>query len=175
MPILPDVLEPGLTIVFCGSAASDVSAARGAYYANPQNKFWRTIHEVGLTPRLLAPEEFHTMPRYGLGLTDLAKEESGMDVQLSRDADDAAGLRARIMRVHPRILAFTAKRPAQVFLGRMKIEYGWQDETLGGTKLYVLTSPSPAAVRWWDIAPWRTLADAARGEDDAPTPQGGRA
>ncbi|NIR58662.1 MAG: mismatch-specific DNA-glycosylase, partial [Gammaproteobacteria bacterium] len=35
MAVLPDVLAENLDIVFCGSAAGRVSAARGAYYAHP--------------------------------------------------------------------------------------------------------------------------------------------
>ena len=36
-PVLPDVLGPGLRIVFCGMAAGDRSAREGAYYADPGN------------------------------------------------------------------------------------------------------------------------------------------
>lgn len=43
--ILPDVIEPGLRIVFCGTAAGAKSAAVGAYYAGPGNAFWATLHE----------------------------------------------------------------------------------------------------------------------------------
>ena len=53
--VLPDVLAPGLRIVFCGTAAGTVSARRGAYYAHPQNRFWPALHAVGLTPRLMRP------------------------------------------------------------------------------------------------------------------------
>ena len=37
MTILPDVLAPGLDIVFCGTAVGNVSAQRGVYYAGPGN------------------------------------------------------------------------------------------------------------------------------------------
>ena len=95
--ILPDVLAPGLRIVFCGTAAGAVPAARGFYYAHPQNRFWRALHAAGLTPRLLAASEFATLPAYGLGLTDIAKSVSGMDKQLppgalGRGACEALGL-----------------------------------------------------------------------------------
>ena len=100
--VLPDVLGPGLHIVFCGSAAGAVSARVGAYYAGPGNRFWRTLHRVGLTPRLLAPAEFHTVLRYGIGLTDLCKTESGADADLSRHADDAAALGDKIARTPAR-------------------------------------------------------------------------
>ena len=33
--ILSDLLQPGLRLVFCGTAAGAVSAAKGAYYAGP--------------------------------------------------------------------------------------------------------------------------------------------
>ncbi len=80
--VLPDVLEPGLKVVFCGTAAGTVSARRGAYYAHPQNKFWRVLFAVGLTPRLVRPEEYRELPQWGLGLTDIAKHVSGMDREL---------------------------------------------------------------------------------------------
>ncbi|GEO17500.1 hypothetical protein [Microvirga aerophila] len=36
---LPEVLLPNLKIVFCGTAAGNRSAASGAYYAQPGNRF----------------------------------------------------------------------------------------------------------------------------------------
>ena len=89
--ILPDVLMSGLKIVFCGTAAGNESARQGAYYAHPGNKFWRTLHVIGLTPRKLRPAEFAEVLEYGIGLTDLAKYVSGNDDTLSpRDFDPAA-------------------------------------------------------------------------------------
>ena len=79
--VLPDVLGSGLSIVFCGSAAGAASARAGAYYAGPGNRFWPTLYRVGLTPRILAPADFRTVRRYGIGLTDLCKTESGSDVR----------------------------------------------------------------------------------------------
>lgn len=159
--ILPDVLQPGLRVVFCGTAASNVSAEVGAYYAGPGNAFWPTLYAVGLTPRQLAPADFRTLPQYGLGLTDLAKHESGVDAQLSAAAFDAAALTARIVKYGPQILAFTSKTAASVYLGR-RVDYGWQAERIQHTRVFVLPSPSGAARRYWDITPWQVLADAVR-------------
>ena len=80
--VLPDLLQPGLRIVFCGTAAGNVSAVRGAYYAHSQNRFWSALHAIGLTPRQLRPEEYPEMLQWGLGLTDIAKHVSGMDREL---------------------------------------------------------------------------------------------
>lgn len=162
MTVLPDVLEPGLTTVFCGSAASPTSARLGAYYARPGNRFWPTLFEAGFTDRALAPQEFPLLPRYGIGLTDLAKHEWGVDAALSSDAYDADALRARIGEFRPRFLAFTGKRPAGLFLlqsfGAGLTGYGLQEPCVGETRIFVLPSPSGAARRWWSIEPWRTLA-----------------
>jgi TDG/mug DNA glycosylase family protein len=159
-PILDDVLEHGLAVVFCGTAAGTVSAQRGAYYAHPQNKFWGTLYTTGLTPRLFMPEEFATLPGLGIGLTDIAKHTFGMDSELARDSLGRAAtedLRARILRVAPRILAFTSLTGGRRFLGS-KIALGAQTQTIGATRLWVLPSPSPAAHWNWDESVWSTLA-----------------
>lgn len=159
MTILPDILAPDLDIVFCGSAAGRVSARRGAYYAGPGNRFWPALHESGLTPKRLAPEAFPTLPRYGLGLTDICQSASGADSQLPTDADDPQALARKIVRYRPRWLAFVGKRPAKVFFGVPRIELGAQpDCAFGATGIFVLPSPSGAARGHWDIAPWIELA-----------------
>ena len=164
--MLPDVLAPGLRLVFCGTAAGAVSAARGCYYAHPQNKFWRTLHAVRLTPRLLDAAEFAELPRFGLGLTDIAKTASGMDKQLPAGALGRAACEAmaeRISRAKPGILAFTSLTAGRRFLGR-DAPFGEQPETIGATRLWLLPSPSPAANWNWERNAhwWRALAEATR-------------
>lgn len=162
-PVLPDVLAPGLRVVFCGSAAGATSARLGAYYAGPGNRFWPTLHRVGLTPRRLAPGEFRSVLRYGIGLTDLNKAEAGPDAGLSATADGAAALADRIARCRPAFLAFNGKRAARVFLGLRAVDYGLQPRRIGDTAICVLPSTSGTASRWWDEAFWRALAGAVRG------------
>jgi double-stranded uracil-DNA glycosylase len=161
--ILPDVLAPGLRIVFCGTAAGTVSAARGCYYAHPQNKFWRTLQAVELTPYRLAPVEFATLPRWGLGLTDIAKSVSGMDRQLPPGALGPApceAMAAKIAAVRPAILAFTSLTAGRRYLGR-DARFGEQPERIGATRIWLLPSPSPTANWNWEEAWWRALATAA--------------
>ena len=71
--VIPDVLAPNLKIVFCGSAVGPKSAELGLPYAGPGNKFWPTLYTAGLTPTALAPADYKTLPKLGLGLTDLNK------------------------------------------------------------------------------------------------------
>ena len=160
--VLPDLLRPGLRVVICGSAAGAVSAARGAYYAGPGNKFWRILAEVGLTPRRLDPGEFREVLSFGIGLTDLVKTHSGSDAVLPREADDVAGLIARIRSVRPRLIAFNGKRAAAAFYGRSgrDVGYGPGPPIADFPPIWVLPSTSGAACGSWSDAPWRQFADA---------------
>ncbi len=155
--VLPDVLVPGLDLVIVGMAASAESARQGAYYAHPGNRFWRALHESGLTPRRLAPADYPQLPDFGIGLTDVCKTQSGADHQLDRAHHDPAAVIAKIERVRPRAAAFNSKNAAQLILGR-KVDYGAQAETIGATRLFVLPSTSGRASAYWDLGPWRDLA-----------------
>ena len=160
--ILPDRLKPGLKLVFCGTAAGRQSALQQAYYAHGQNKFWTTLHRVGLTPYLFAPQDYEKLWALGIGLTDIAKHAYGMDHQLPKDAlgpQAVAALKARILKAKPRILAFTSLNGGRKVMGA-RARAGEQMELLGATRVFILPSPSPLAANHWDIKPWRNLAEA---------------
>jgi len=160
--ILPERLKPGLKLVFCGTAAGRQSALQKAYYAHSQNKFWRTLYEIGLTPSLFAPGEYPALWELGIGLTDIAKFAYGMDHQLPRDSlgrEAAEALRGRILKAAPRFLAFTSFTAGRTVMGK-KAMPGRQPEKIGDTEVWILPSPSPLASNHWDIRPWRALAKA---------------
>lgn len=157
LTILPDVLEPHLKVVFCGTAAGAMSAKLGAYYANPTNRFWSTLYKIGLTPYQLQASEFKSVTQYGIGLTDLAKHVSGSDNVLSKADFGATALHEKILKYQPKILAFTSKRGAQEYFGRKSVDYGLQAEQIGETRLFVLPSPSGAARSYWDETHWFAL------------------
>ena len=163
--ILPDRLRPDLKLVFCGTAAGRQSALQQAYYAHGQNKFWATLHRVGLTPHLFAPQEYERLWELGIGLTDIAKHVYGMDHQLPKDAlgaEAVAALKRRILKAEPRILAFTSLNGGRKVMGATAVA-GEQIDRLGDTRVFILPSPSPLAANHWDIEPWRDLAKAVHG------------
>jgi len=110
MPILPDILGPNLKVVFCGTAAGAASARKRAYYAGPGNKFWKIVHETGITDRLLRPEEYLELQALGIGLTDIAKLTSGADATLRSHHFDTESVRAAVLLHCPSILAFNGKK-----------------------------------------------------------------
>jgi double-stranded uracil-DNA glycosylase len=155
--ILDDLLRPGLRLVICGTAAGTRSAQLKAYYAGPGNKFWKTMHAIGLTPEPIVPLDWRQLESYHIGFTDLAKAHFGMDAELPADSFDAARLRAAIARFAPAALAFNGKKAAQMFYSRPKVGYGRQDR-IDGTDIWVLPSTSGAASGAWSMEPWQQMA-----------------
>jgi len=159
--VLPDVLVPGLKVVFCGNAAGKVSAQRGAPYAGPGNYFWPVLHETGLTPILLAPGEFRRLPEFGLGLTDACKTHFGSDAEVGTANHDPERARRAILEFAPDHVAFVGKQAARIVLGR-PVDYGRQPNLVGEAQAWVLPSTSGLARRFWSVAPWQELAAAVR-------------
>ncbi|MHC1480304.1 mismatch-specific DNA-glycosylase [Frateuria aurantia] len=157
-PVLPDLLEPGLKLIFCGTAPSRRSAAEHAYYAHPGNRFWSALHQAGFTRRQLSPKDYRQLLSLGIGLTDLAKHHYGNDRDLPGDAFDRPGLLAKLEQFQPGIIAFTSKQAALAALQRPRVDYGLCGLPLGPSRVYVLPSPSGQARGHWDLQPWRDLA-----------------
>jgi double-stranded uracil-DNA glycosylase len=142
---VPDVLGPGLAVVFCGINPGRVSAAAGAHFANPRNDFWRLLHEAGFTPRLLEPSEQDDVLRYGIGLTNAAYRTTPGSGDLRRaDFEGAADrLAAMAAELHPGFVAFVGKEAYRGVFGK-RANLGLQKRKLGETSLFVLPSTSPA-------------------------------
>ncbi|MCA1358995.1 mismatch-specific DNA-glycosylase [Bradyrhizobium sp. IC3069] len=157
---LPDQLRPHLRLVFVGTAASTRSAEVGHYYAHPGNRFWRAIHEAGITPRRCQPSEFASLIELGIGFTDLCKTGAGMDHQIAAGTFDVPGFRAKIDKYRPRTIAFTSKKAASLFYDRPSaaIALGRQPPDGSWPEIFVLPSPSGAASGHWTLEPWRELA-----------------
>jgi double-stranded uracil-DNA glycosylase len=162
--VLQDVLQGGLQIVLCGTAVGTASAIAGAYYAHKQNKFWKILHETGLTPELLQPHQYRELLRHRIGLTDFVKTHSGMDHQipLSELTElSRARLGEAIATFRPQFLAFTSKNAGQRFLGG-KRDYGEQLERITGTRIWILPSTSGAANGSWRPEIWHRFAKRVR-------------
>ena len=159
---VPDVLAPGLRVVFCGINPGFRSAEAGAHFANPRNDFWRLLYDAGFTPRLYDPSEQLALPALGYGLTNAAYRTTRGSGDLRRtDFDGAADRLARIASdLRPGFIAFVGKAAYEGAF-RERPELGLQERLLGDTRLFVLpsTSPANAAVRYDERLRWfRVLA-----------------
>src|SRR6266404_9179708 len=108
---VPDVLRPGLRVVFCGINPGRVSAAAGANFANPRNDFWRLLYAAGFTPRLLDPSEQFELLEYGCGMTNAAYRTTlgSGDLRSSDFTGSAERLETLARDLRPRAIAFVGK------------------------------------------------------------------
>ena len=154
---VPDVLAPGLRIVFCGINPGRVSAAARAHFASPRNDFWRLLHAARLTSRLYEPAEQLELLREGIGVTNAAYRTTPGSGDLRRG--DFAGAAERLERIagelRPGWIAFVGKEAYRGAFGK-RPALGVQERALGDTRLFVLpsTSPANAAVPWSERLRW---------------------
>jgi len=164
---IPDVLGPGLRVLFCGINPGRVSAAAGAHFANPRNDFWRLLHAAGFTPRLLEPAGQFELLTYRVGVTNAAARTTPGSGDLRRgDFAGAAGRLEQIAReLKPEWIGFVGKEAYRGAFGE-RPQLGEQHRRLGDTRLFVLpsTSPANAAVPWDERLHWfAALASRASG------------
>lgn len=141
---VPDVIGHDLRILFCGINPGLYSAATGHHFARPGNRFWPALHQSGLTPRQLSPEEERELLPLGVGITNLVRRSSAMASELTPEELLAGGRRLanKVKRYHPRCLAILGISAYRQAFERPKAQLGRQAETIGRTILWVLPNPS---------------------------------
>jgi double-stranded uracil-DNA glycosylase len=141
---LPDILEPGLSIVFCGINPGMQAAATGHHFAGRGNRFWRALHLAGFTPELLTPENARLLLQYGYGLTTAVSRPTARADQLPRSEIEAAAVQfeAKIRHYAPGVIAFLGKAALSAMSGQRDIEWGPQPGRFGGARAWVLPNPS---------------------------------
>src|SRR4051794_41410877 len=80
---VPDVIGPGLRVLFCGINPSLYSAAVGHHFARPGNRFWPALHAAGLTERVMSPWEDGTLLGRGFGITNLVRRATAAADELT--------------------------------------------------------------------------------------------
>lgn len=163
---MEDILKCGLKIVFVGTAIGKESSKKNAYYANRNNRFWdiiiRNLFIKGISgnPRTFKlAKQKEILLKNGLGLTDIIKNTSGNDKDVSKKFSKEAikSLKEKILKYQPKIVAFNGKQAAKLFYGR-KIDYGrhgYNDEL--NVLFFVLPSTSRVASKYWDENKWKEL------------------
>ena len=150
--MLPDLLRPGLWVVFVGTSVGVRSARAGHYYANPTNRFWELVEAAGLTDGAsLTAERDAVLLDHAIGITDLVKTRAASsDSVLEGDDYDVAGFLRRIEENRPTIVAFNGREPARRVarhLGQPVPAEGPVGWPVAGARGYRLPSSSGANAR----------------------------
>ena len=170
--MLPDLLAPNLDVVFVGINPGLKSARVGHYYAGPGNLFWRCLHESGLTPVRLQPEEDRRVLEFGIGITDCVPRPSrtASEVRRGEFRGAAPALREKLELYRPRVVCFNGLMGYRSTIDP-EGQLGLQAATLAGAKVFVVPSTSAANAGFTreERLDWfHRLAGVVKGESAAP-------
>jgi double-stranded uracil-DNA glycosylase len=141
---VPDVVAPGLSVLFVGINPGLYSGAVGHHFARPGNRFWKTLHLAGFTDRVLSPFEEHELLSHGVGITNLVERATaGADQILPEELRRGAGrLERKVRRHHPACVAFLGLGAYRTAFGRASAVVGPQIEKISGSGVWLLPNPS---------------------------------
>jgi TDG/mug DNA glycosylase family protein len=141
---IPDLLRPGLAVLFCGINPSLYSAAVRHHFARPGNRFWPALHAAEFTDRLLSPFEELRLLEGGYGITNLVARATATADELMNDELEAGAriLTGKIRRHRPKAVAFLGVGAYRTAFARPKAALGRQPERFGDVALWVLPNPS---------------------------------
>ncbi|MCI2416570.1 G/U mismatch-specific DNA glycosylase [Saccharopolyspora sp. K220] len=172
---IPDVLSPGLRVLFCGINPGLWSGATGFHFARPGNRFWPALHAAGFTPRLMHPHEQAELLEFGLGITNFVARASARAAELTDDEMRAGGqvLVEKVRRYRPQWVAVVGITAYRVAFGERRATVGPQDRRIEDARVWVLPNPSGLNAHWTAstlAAEFRQLRQAAM-DDQAPRPE----
>jgi TDG/mug DNA glycosylase family protein len=141
---IPDLIAPGLDVLFVGINPSLWSGAVGLHFARPGNRFWRALHEAGFTDRLLSPYEGRELLARRIGVTNLVNRAtaSADELDLADYRRGARRITAKVRRYRPKVVAFVGMGAYRVAFGRARARGGRQEDHLGSADIWVLPNPS---------------------------------
>lgn len=141
---LPDVIAPGLRVLFCGINPGLYTAAVGHHFARPGNRFWPALYRSGFTDRLLSPFEEPELLQLRLGITNVVARATAAASELTKDDFIPGGrrLRAKVRRYRPLVVAVLGVGAYRAAFARPQAVIGEQAETIGEARIWVLPNPS---------------------------------
>jgi double-stranded uracil-DNA glycosylase len=141
---VPDVVAPGLRVLFCGINPGLYTAAIGHHFGRPGNRFWPALHRSGFTSRQLEPWEEGDLLALGLGITNLVARTTAVASELTPAELRGGGaeLVARLELLRPRWLGMLGVGSFRAAFGRAAAAIGPQPEPLGPARVWLLPNPS---------------------------------
>lgn len=141
---VPDLIAPGLKVLFCGINPGLYSAAIGHHFGRPGNRFWPALYAGGFTPRLLLPHEERELLPLGLGITNVANRATATADELNKEEllAGAIHLKSKVEHYQPRFLAVLGVGAYRAAFARPRAMLGQQEEVIGDTRIWILPNPS---------------------------------
>ena len=141
---VPDIIDYGLRVLFCGINPGLYSGAVGHHFARPGNRFWPVLHSAGFTPRRLMPAEERELLDLGYGITNIVNQATASAGELTQDEliRGAHRLEEKVHLFRPVCLAILGIGAYRMAFQRPKARLGSQPGKINHTILWVLPNPS---------------------------------
>lgn len=144
-PVIPNLIKPGLKVLFIGINPGLQSAALGHHFASHSNRFWRFLANSGLTPEQYRGVEDFRLLDLDYGITNIVSRPSAAASELTPHEFrvGAVTLKELLLQYQPRVAVSVGKVVYQYFSGKKDFQWGRQElSVLPGMIDFVLPNPS---------------------------------
>ena len=147
---VPDLIGPGLKLLFVGINPGLWTAATQTHFAYPGNRFYPALLKAGIIDRAvdrvegMSDADRRYLVDRGIGITNVARRATAKASELTVDELRAGGLQLReFTRVHrPRVVVVAGVTAFRTAFGIPKAQIGEQVDDFEGARLWIVPNPS---------------------------------
>ena len=147
---VPDLIGPGVRLLFVGINPGLWTAAAQTHFAHPTNRFYPALHRAGVTDYEICresgftPDDREYLVRRGMGITNLVDRATARASELTAAElrSGAAVLSRKVKSWGPRVVAVVGITAYRTAFRRPRARSGLQSERLEGAELWVVPNPS---------------------------------
>jgi TDG/mug DNA glycosylase family protein len=149
---LPDLVQPGLRLLWVGISPGLWSVAVQAHFAHPANRFWPALHSARIIDHPIrvstgmSDQDRRYFTGLGMGIASLAPRATEPDAVTPADLRAGWKRLADLVKLHePQVVAICGITGYQLARGRRgAIAPGRQQERLEGAAVWTVPNPSVA-------------------------------
>ena len=148
--IVPDLVGPGLRLLFVGINPGLWTAATRTHFAHPGNRFYPALLEAGIIEHPIdrgtgmSDTDRRYMIERGIGITNVVRRATAKASELDNEELRAGGdeLRGFVRRHAPAVVALAGITAYRTAFGLPRAVMGEQRESFEGARLFVVPNPS---------------------------------
>jgi double-stranded uracil-DNA glycosylase len=168
---VPDLVGPGLKLLFVGINPGLWTAATQTHFAHPGNRFYPALTRAGIIDREIDQAAGFTeqdrayLIGRGIGNTNLVNRATirADELTAAELRDGALRLRSFVAEHRPKVVAIAGVTAYRIAFGKRSAKLGRQPEALEGAELWIVPNPSGLNAHETSLA--AKYAEAARAAD----------
>jgi double-stranded uracil-DNA glycosylase len=147
---VPDLVGPGLRLLFVGINPGLWTAATSTHFAHPGNRFYPALLRAGVVDRVIdrgvgmTDDDRRYLVERGIGITNLVARAAPRAAEISAEELRAGGQRLRdfVTEHGPRVVAVAGITAYRTAFEEPRAVLGRQPEPLGTAELWAVPNPS---------------------------------